>query len=173
MDARPEKGNTNGFAKPPTPTGAHIGHHINRAPHGPMGPQGPLAPQGTFLGPLGPQGPHQRHRGTQGEPPEPPGGSGSIFGTPRILASRRPPGGLPAAGLPAAFSGLAAAPSPCCPASGMPPAVFSRQKTRFSWKKNDMFRKKVTCTSEKKVLREGSPGPGTPLDRRGPGPKNR
>ena len=33
---------------------------------------------------------------------------------------------------------------------------------------NDMFRRKVTCTSKKKVLREGSPGPGTPLDRRGP-----
>ena len=34
--------------------------------------------------------------------------------------------------------------------------------------KNDMFLKKVTCASKKKVLREGSPGPGTPLDRRGP-----
>ena len=68
-----------------------------RAPHGPMGPQGPHAPHGAFLGPLGPQGPLRGHRGTQGKPPEPPRGSGSIFGTPRILASGRPPGGLRAA----------------------------------------------------------------------------
>ena len=67
------------------------------------GPKGPHAPQRAFLGPLGPQGPLRGHRGTQGEPPEPPRGSGSIFGTPRILASRRPPGDLPAAGLPAAL----------------------------------------------------------------------
>ena len=179
-----------------------------------MGPQGPHAPQGAFLGPLGPQGPLRGHRGTQGKPPEPPRGSGSIFGTPRILASRRPPGDLPAAGLPAALpawrrpleawrrpalgiladelarfcdmagffeawrrlgadferpggglaaaaAGLAAAPSPCL---------------RFSWyasggffpAKNAFFGKKVTCTLKKKVLREGSPEPGTYLDRRGP-----
>ena len=49
------------------------------------------------MGHLGPQGPHQTLWGTQGEPPEPPRGSGSIFGTPRLLASRRPPGGLRAA----------------------------------------------------------------------------
>ena len=34
--------------------------------------------------------------------------------------------------------------------------------------KNAFFGKKVTCTSKKKVLREGFPEPGTPLDRRGP-----
>ena len=68
-----------------------------------MGPQGPHAPQGAFLGPLVPQRPLRGHRGTQGEPPEPPRGSGSIFWTPRILASRRPPGLRGGSGLAAAL----------------------------------------------------------------------
>ena len=39
---------------------------------------------------------------------------------------------------------------------------------RFFPAKMTFFRKKVTSDLEKKVLREGSPGPGTYLDRRGP-----
>ena len=149
------------------------------APWGPMGPHGaPWAPRGAPEGTGGaPEAPGAPQRlwehfwdfpdfGLPGAPPASgPGPAWQAFS--RLVAAfsglAAALDGLAAAldGLAAAAAGPAAAPSFClrfsCVASGgfFPP-------------KNDMFRKKVTCTSKKKVLREGSPEPGTPLDRRGP-----
>ena len=158
---------------------------------GPWGPQGPHeAPRGIF-GPFGapraPPGAPGDSGGAPGAPQRLPGhfwknpdfglpaapglrGGSGLAAAPSGLAAsssrhsrRRTPQNLRHGrilrGL-AAAAGLAAAPSPCCLASGC--------LRRFFPAKNAFFGKQVTCTLKKEVLREGSPEPGTPLDRRGP-----
>ena len=153
---------------------ATVAHSASRSPtaqRGPTwGPKGwahgaPRAPcpPGGFFGPFG------APRAPSGAP----GDSGGAPGAPRRLRGHfweKTDFGLPAApglrgggGLAAAPSGLAAAPSPCCPASGLPRRdVFLPARMTF------FFGNARHVPQKKKVLREGSPGPGTPLDRRGP-----
>ena len=151
---------------------AHIGPHM-----GPWAPKGTMPPGGFFWALWGPKGPTRGTGGLRGSPRSPPEAPGAFL----EKLGFWPPGGLRPGGPQPLLSGkwLASqgffsppktrppAKSPCCSLAAFPTGTFySPPEMKFFY----FFYVFIfpTYTPEKKVLREGSPGPTTPLDGSGP-----